>query len=94
MAQTRFNFTGVASLPKADVKRPFVKEMEKNGRKMLSLNFGVKESDNNMAFVEAFDGEQSEIMTMNTDNEKIKINNCYFFNICFGNHLICFCRMQ
>ena len=73
MAQTRFNFTGVASLPKADAKRPFVKEMEKNGRKMLSLNFGVKESDNNMAFVEAFDGEQSEIMTMNTDNEKIKI---------------------
>lgn len=73
MAQTRFNFTGNVSLPKADAKRPFVKEMEKNGRKMLSLNFGVKESDNNMAFVEAFDGEQSEIMTMNADNEKIKI---------------------
>ena len=73
MAQTRFNFTGTVSLPKADAKRPFVKEMEKNKRKMLSLNFGVKESDNNMAFVEAFDGEQSEIMTMNTDNEKIKI---------------------
>lgn len=74
MAQTRFNFTGVASLPKTDAKRPFVKEMEKNGRKMLSLNFGVKESDNNMAFVEAFDGEQNQIMTMNSDNEKITID--------------------
>ena len=73
MAQTRFNFTGTVSLPKADAKRPFVKEMEKNKRKMLSLNFGVKESDNNMGFVEAFDGEQTEIMTMNADNEKITI---------------------
>ena len=73
MAQTRFNFTGTVSIPKADAKRPFVKEMEKNKRKMLSLNFGVKESDNNMGFVEAFDGEQTEIMTMNTDNEKITI---------------------
>ncbi len=73
MAQTRFNFTGTVSLPKADAKRPFVKEMEKNGRKMLSLNFGIKESDNNMAFVEAFDGEQDTIKTMNSDNEKIEI---------------------
>ena len=73
MAQTRFNFTGIVSLPKADAKRPFVKEMVKNKKKMLSLNFGVKESDNNMGFVEAFDGEQTEIMTMNTDNEKITI---------------------
>ena len=83
MAQTRFNFTGTVSLPKADAKRPFVKEMEKEyyddksktkkTRKMLSLNFGVKESDNNMGFVEAFDGEQTEIMTMSADNEKIAI---------------------
>ena len=73
MAQTRFNFTGVASIPKADAKRPFVKEMEKNGRKMLSLNFGIKESDNNMAFIEAFDSVQKEIVTQNTDNEKITI---------------------
>lgn len=73
MAQTRFNFTGVVSFPKADAKRPFIKEMEKNKRKMLSLNFGVKENDNNMGFVEAFDSEQTEIMTMNSDNEKIKI---------------------
>lgn len=73
MAQTRFNFTGTVSFPKADTKRPFVKEMEKDGKKMLSLNFGVKESDHNMAFVEAFDGEQKEILTMNADNEKISI---------------------
>ena len=73
MAQTRFNFTGNVSLPKADAKRPFVKEIEKNNRKMLSLNFGIKESDNNMGFVEAFDGEQTEIMTMNAENEKITI---------------------
>lgn len=74
MAQTRFNFTGVASLPKADAKRPFVKEIMKDKRRMLSLNFGIKESDNNMAFVEAFDGEQNKIMTMNSDNEKITID--------------------
>ena len=79
MAQTRFNFTGTVSIPKADAKRPFVKEIEKNNRKMLSLNFGIKESDNNMGFVEAFDGEQTEIMTMNAENEKnvIKENNRY-----------------
>ena len=73
MAQTRFNFTGTMMFPKKDSKRPFVKEYEKNGRKMLSLNFGVKESDNNMAYVEAFDGEQDVIKTMNSDNEKIEI---------------------
>lgn len=73
MAQTRFNFTGTVALPKADAKRPFVKEMEKNGKKMLSLNFGIKESDNNMAFVEAFDGTQDVIKSKNTDNEDIEI---------------------
>lgn len=73
MAQVKFNFIGTASLPKADSKRPFIKEMTKNKRRMLSLNFGIKESDNNMAFVEAFDGEQDKIKTMNGDNEKIEI---------------------
>lgn len=70
---TRFNFTGVALLPKSDSKKPFIKEYVKNDRRMLSLNFGVKESDNNMAFVEAFDGEQDKILTMDNDNEKIEI---------------------
>lgn len=69
----RFNFTGTMMFPKKEAKRPFVKEMEKNGRKMLSMNFGIKESDNNMAFVEAFDGEQDVIKSKNTDNENIEI---------------------
>ena len=70
---TRFNFTGTVMFPKKDAKRPFVKEMEKNDRKMLSMNFGIKESDNNMAFVEAFDGEQETIKSKNADNENIEI---------------------
>lgn len=70
---TRFNFTGTVMLPKKEAKRPFIKEMQKNGRKMLSMNFGIKESDNNMAFVEAFDGEQEVIKSKNTDNENIEI---------------------
>ena len=69
----RFNFIGTMMFPKKEAKRPFVKEMEKNGRKMLSMNFGIKESDNNMAFVEAFDGEQDVIKSKNTDNENIEI---------------------
>ena len=70
---TRFNFTGTVMFPKKDAKRPFVKKMEKNDRKMLSMNFGIKESDNNMAFVEAFDGEQETIKSKNADNENIEI---------------------
>lgn len=76
--QTRFNFVGEIVLPKKDGKRPLFKEMEKKvdkkTRNMVSLNFGVKESDTNMAFVEAFDGEQETIKTMNADNEKINID--------------------
>ena len=76
--QTRFNFVGEIVLPKKDGKRPLFKEMtkkvDKKTRNMVSLNFGVKESDTNMAFVEAFDGEQETIKTMNTDNEKINID--------------------
>lgn len=84
MSQTRFNFIGEVLLPKADAKRPFVKEGEFDGRdkkgnptgkkiKSLSLNFGVKENDNNMAFVEAFGSEQTTIKTKNSDNEDIEI---------------------
>ncbi len=75
--QTKFNFVGEIVFPKKDSKRPFFKEMtkkvDKKTKNMASLNFGVKESDTNMAFVEAFDGEQDTIKTMNTDNEKINI---------------------
>lgn len=73
MAQTRFNFVGTVMLPKEDAKRPFVKRMDKNGKGMLSLNFGIKESDNNMAFVEMFGSEQDVIQTVNVDNEKIEV---------------------
>ena len=69
----RFNFVGSASFPKADSKRPFFKEFEKNKKKMASMNFGIKESDNNMSFVEIFDSVQSEIKTKSADGEDIVI---------------------
>lgn len=79
--QARFNFVGTPVIPKqkADTKRPFCKEMTKKDekgkkREMLSMTFGVKESDSNMAFVEAFDSKQDVIKTMNTDNEKMDID--------------------
>ena len=79
--QARFNFVGTPVLPKqkADTKRPFCKEMTKKddktgkSKKMLSMTFGIKESDANMAFVEAFDSVQDTIKTMNTDNEKLDV---------------------
>lgn len=80
--QARFNFVGTPVIPKAkaDAKRPFCKEFSKEDektkkkRKMLSMTFGVKESDTNMAFVEAFDSEQPVIKTMDTDNEKMDVD--------------------
>lgn len=80
--QSRFSFCGTPVIPKqkADAKRPFFKEITKKDektketRKMLSLNFGIKESDMNMAFVEAFDGQQKVIKTMDTDNEKLDVD--------------------
>lgn len=73
---SRFNFVGEVVIPKANSKRPFFKEFTggKTGRtKIVSLNFGIKSNDNNMAFVESFDSIQDEIKTMNKDNEKINI---------------------
>lgn len=80
--QSRFSFVGTIMLPKekADSKRPFCKTIEKTDaktkrkKKMLSMSFGVKEGDSNMAFVEVFDSEQETIMTMDTDNEKIEVD--------------------
>lgn len=80
--QARFSFVGTPVIPKqkSDTKRPFCKEGEytdkqtKKKRKTLSLNFGVKESDSNMAFVEAFDSVQPTIKTMDTDNEKMDVD--------------------
>lgn len=76
----RFNFVGTPVIPKEkkDAKRPFFKEFTKEDgkkkRKMLSMTFGVKESDNNMAFVEAFDSVQDTIKTFDTDNNKMDVD--------------------
>lgn len=80
--QSRFSFCGTPVIPKqkAESKRPFCKEMTKKDdktketRKMLSMTFGIKENEMNMAFVEAFDGQQKVIKTMDTDNEKFDVD--------------------
>ena len=80
--QSRFSFCGTPVIPKqkADTKRPFCKvitkkdEKTKETKKMLSMTFGIKETDMNMAFVEAFDSQQKVIKTMDTDNEKLDVD--------------------
>lgn len=80
--ETRFNFIGSIRLPKEDSTRPFVKESsftrKKNGSEetvpTLSLNFGVKEDEANIAFVSLFASkDKREIMTANKDGEKISV---------------------
>lgn len=80
--QSRFSFCGTPVIPKqkADTKRPFCKEISKKDektketKKMLSMTFGIKETDMNMAFVEAFDSKQKVIKTMDVDNEKMDVD--------------------
>jgi hypothetical protein len=80
--QSRFSFCGTPVIPKqkADIKRPFCKEISKKDektketKKMLSMTFGIKETDMNMAFVEAFDSQQKVIKTMDVDNEKMDVD--------------------
>lgn len=80
--QSRFSFCGTPVIPKqkADAKRPFCKEISKKDektketKKMLSMTFGIKETDMNMAFVEAFDSQQKVIKTMDVDNEKMDVD--------------------
>lgn len=80
--QSRFSFCGTPVIPKqkADTKRPFCKEISKKDektketKKMLSMTFGIKETDMNMAFVEAFDSQQKVIKTMGVDNEKMDVD--------------------
>lgn len=80
--QSRFSFCGTPVIPKqkADTKRPFCKEISKKDektketKKMLSMTFGIKETDMNMAFVEAFDRQQKVIKTMDVDNEKMDVD--------------------
>lgn len=76
---SRFTFVGTPVLPKEKAKRPFYKEFEKadkNGKKrtLASMTFGIKESDTNMAFVEAFDSAQDTILTMDSNNEKLNVD--------------------
>jgi len=79
--QNRFSFTGNLVLSKENSKRPLVSEKEisfvRNGKtvkmNLTSLNFGIKESDTNMAFVESADSPTDTIKTMDTDNNKIEI---------------------
>lgn len=80
--QSRFSFCGTPVIPKqkADTKRPFCKEISKKDektketKKMLSMTFGIKETDMNMAFVEAFGSQQKVIKTMDVDNEKMDVD--------------------
>ena len=80
--QSRFSFCGTPVIPKqkANTKRHFCKEITKKDektketKKMLSMTFGIKETDMNMAFVEAFDSQQKVIKTMDTDNEKLDVD--------------------
>lgn len=80
--QNKFNFTGEIVLPKKDSKIPFVQDRTitytRNGKKiedtLTTMNFGIKESDNNMAFVELTDSVKDIIKTYDTDNHKIEID--------------------
>lgn len=76
--QNKFNFTGELYIPKENSKRPLIskKKITTNNRtrEYLSLNFGIKESDTNMAFVEGFDSAVDTIQTYDTDNNKIEVD--------------------
>lgn len=73
MSQPRFKFTGEPKLPKAESKKPFMKSFTKDGREMVSMNFGIMESRGNMGFVECFGSKDKTIKTFDTDNNKIEI---------------------
>jgi len=76
MSQPRFKFTGTASFPKADSKKPFCKVFTKDGIEMVSMNFGVQESKNSMGFVECFGSipKNKVIKTKDTDGNDIEIS--------------------
>ena len=76
MAQPSFKFIGEISLPKAESKQPFLKMFKKDGVDMASMNFGIKESKNNMGFIECFGSipKNGVILTKDKNNKDIKIN--------------------
>lgn len=78
----KFNFVGTLSIPKETSKRPllstktieYVRNGKKNSMELTTLNFGVKESDTNMAFIEISDSPRNVIKTKDTDNNDIEID--------------------
>lgn len=70
----RFTFSGDISFPRENSKRPFIREFEKNGRKMKSMNFGIKTSKMNMGFVELFGSQQDVIKTYDTNGDPIEVD--------------------
>ena len=78
----RFNFVGNISIPKETSKKPllstktieYVRNGKKNSMELTSLNFGIKESDTNMAFMEVSDSPRSIIKSKDTDNNDIEID--------------------
>ena len=78
----RFNFVGTISIPKETSKKPLLStktiEYVRNGKKksmeLTSMNFGIKESDTNMAFIEVSDSPRGVIKAKDTDNNDIEID--------------------
>lgn len=72
----RFSFVGSPVIPKPDAKRPLVAECETRDHsgKYRRANLGVKESDQNMAWVEAFGSQQKVIKTVDKDGKNIEID--------------------
>lgn len=69
-----FNFVGDLSLPRETAKRPFVRNFDKNGRKMKSMTFAVRSDRTNMGFVELFGSQQDVIKAYDTENNPIDID--------------------
>ena len=68
-----FHFMGELFLPNEKAKQPFYQIFKNERGQSARLNFGIKESDHNMGFVEAFGSQNDTIKTMSTDNEKIEV---------------------
>lgn len=72
----RFSFVGTPVIPKPDAKRPLLVDGETSDHtnKYRRSTFGVKESDKNMGWVEAFGGQQKTIKTVDRDGKNIEID--------------------
>lgn len=72
----RFSFVGTPVLPKQESKRPFYSESESkdHATKYRRVTLGIKESDQNMAFVEAFGAVQKTVKTMDKSGNKIEVD--------------------